>query len=62
MSKLKYDMKTEKVRLAKMFQYEAEAEMNGYSLIGGIDEAGRGPFVGPVGCMCSIKKDFYTWS
>ena len=26
MSKLKYDMKTEKVRLAKMFQYEAEAE------------------------------------
>ncbi len=31
-----------------MLQYEKELISNGYGLIGGIDEAGRGPLAGPV--------------
>lgn len=31
-----------------MFDYEKECQSNGYKLIAGIDEAGRGPLAGPV--------------
>ena len=30
------------------FRYEDAARSRGFSLIGGIDEAGRGPLAGPV--------------
>lgn len=38
----------EKERLRKMMQYENEARKQGYQLIAGIDEVGRGPLAGPV--------------
>ncbi len=38
----------EQLRMQKIFEYEKEAIANGYILIAGIDEAGRGPLVGPV--------------
>lgn len=40
-------------------EYELKAYQNGYNLIGGIDEVGRGPLVGPVVASCVIlPKDF----
>ena len=40
--------KEELQRLQVLSVFEAEAYNNGYSLIAGIDEAGRGPLAGPV--------------
>ncbi|MEA4960099.1 ribonuclease HII [Lutispora sp.] len=45
--KFKYDEK-EKARLEKMWEYERRCCDNGFELIAGIDEAGRGPLAGPV--------------
>ncbi len=38
----------EKRRLKKLLQYEQQAHLGGHELIGGCDEAGRGPLAGPV--------------
>ena len=38
----------ERERLEKMRSYERDCEQKGYTLICGIDEAGRGPLAGPV--------------
>ncbi len=38
----------EKLRLQQMMIYEEEAYQQGYQLIAGLDEAGRGPLAGPV--------------
>ncbi|MDD5944800.1 MAG: ribonuclease HII, partial [Clostridia bacterium] len=35
-------------RLEEISVYEKELRQQGYSLIGGIDEVGRGPLAGPV--------------
>ena len=39
------------------YHYERELKNSGYKLIGGIDEVGRGPLVGPVVAACCILKD-----
>lgn len=45
----KYELhKKEQQRMIKIFEYEEAAINSGYALIAGIDEAGRGPLVGPV--------------
>lgn len=41
-------LKEEYMRLDAINKYEEEAYTNGYTYIGGVDEAGRGPLVGPV--------------
>lgn len=41
-----------------MLDYEKKYS-NKYTLIGGIDEAGRGPLAGPVVCACVIMKEGY---
>ena len=59
-AKKTFDHNLEKERLQSIFQYEIDYMNKGYKLIGGADEAGRGPFVGPVSAACVIlKNDFY---
>ena len=42
-----------------MYEYEESLNKKGYKYIGGCDEAGRGPLVGPVVCACVIFKAGY---
>lgn len=43
-----------------LYKYEKECYQKNYSLIGGVDEVGRGPLVGPVvAACCVLPKDFY---
>ena len=44
-----------------MREYENKYIEQGYNVIAGTDEAGRGPLVGPVVCACvsSTYGDFY---
>ncbi|HHV59946.1 MAG TPA: ribonuclease HII [Clostridiaceae bacterium] len=46
--KLKNEMKTELARFNNMLIYEEKAYLNGFKLVAGVDEAGRGPLAGPV--------------
>ena len=42
-----------------LYKYEKELWNNGINYIGGVDEVGRGPLVGPVVTACVIlHKDF----
>lgn len=38
----------EKARIKRLFEFEFKAMKKGYSVIGGVDEVGRGPLAGPV--------------
>ena len=38
----------EQIRLTKIVEFENQAKTNGYKVIAGLDEAGRGPLIGPV--------------
>lgn len=46
--------KLETARLEKLYNFEQSLHDQGYSLVAGIDEAGRGPLAGPVTIGCVI--------
>ena len=49
-----------KVSEEELLNYEKELYQKGYTLIGGVDEAGRGPLVGPVVAACVILPVNYS--
>ena len=49
--------RVEKRRLKKMLFYEEGAYLQGYKIIAGLDEAGRGPLAGPiVSAACILPR------
>lgn len=42
------DLKKEQARLHKLYDFERKLQQKGYTLVAGVDEAGRGPLAGPV--------------
>lgn len=52
--------KSEILRLTELTFYEREAQKNGFNVIAGIDEAGRGPLAGPVvAASCIIPEGLF---
>ena len=42
-----------------LYEYENALYEEGINYIGGVDEVGRGPLIGPVvACCCVLPKDF----
>ncbi len=42
------DIKQEQARILKLYDVERKLKQKGYTLVAGVDEAGRGPLAGPV--------------
>lgn len=57
--KLAYDAETD--RMHRIFEFEREAWELGYKNVAGIDEAGRGPLVGPVVAASVILDPKVDW-
>jgi len=57
--KVIYDRETE--RMEHIFEFEREALSQGYQYIAGMDEAGRGPLVGPVVAAAVILNSNVDW-
>lgn len=53
---IKFDDK-EKARLYEMTSFERDCYKNGFSVIAGVDEVGRGPLAGPVVAAAVILKE-----
>jgi ribonuclease HII len=60
MAKKDLNSPEEQERIEKLKEFEKAAYKNGYKLLAGIDEAGRGPLAGPVAAAAVIlPPDFY---
>lgn len=51
--------KGELERLAKLYRYEDDCRRQGYELVAGTDEAGRGPLAGPVAAAAVILPSHF---
>jgi ribonuclease HII len=57
---LPIQQRLETARLKRLTAYERRARSQGYLLIAGVDEAGRGPLAGPVvAAACVLPEDCY---
>ena len=55
--KAKTSYERERRRLQRLHRFEYAARERGFSLVGGIDEVGRGPLAGPVVAACVVASD-----
>jgi ribonuclease HII len=55
--KAKTSYERERRRLHRLHRFENAARARGFSLVGGIDEVGRGPLAGPVVAACVVASD-----
>lgn len=46
--------------MVDLYQYEKELYQKGIHLIGGVDEVGRGPLIGPVVAACCVLPEDFT--
>ncbi len=54
--KAKTNYERERRRLHRLHRFEIAARARGFSLVGGIDEVGRGPLAGPVVAACVVAS------
>ncbi len=55
--KAKNAYERERRRLHRLHRFEVAARTRGFTLIGGIDEVGRGPLAGPVVAACVVASE-----
>ena len=55
--KAKTAYERERRRLHRLHRFEFAARARGFTLVGGIDEVGRGPLAGPVVAACVVASD-----
>ncbi len=55
--KAKNAYERERRRLHRLHRYENAARERGFRLLGGVDEAGRGPLAGPVVAACVVASE-----
>ena len=56
----KFSVDADKLRVAKLYEFENQARADGYKLIAGVDEAGRGSLIGCVVVAAVIlPENFY---
>lgn len=54
--KAKTNYERERRRLHRLHRFETAARERGFTLVGGIDEVGRGPLAGPVVAACVVAS------
>ena len=53
----KFSVESDKIRVEKLYSFESKARADGFKLIAGVDEAGRGSLVGPVVVAATILPE-----